>query len=76
MATTFARSGPVVEITFELPAHQVAVLDGYCAAHNNLPRTAVFKKLLADWSAEKHREAVSIVRVAGSNPDEPGTSRD
>ena len=24
MATTMARSGPVVEITFELPAHQVA----------------------------------------------------
>lgn len=39
MATTMARSGPVVEITFELPAHTVAVLDGYCQAHN-LPRTA------------------------------------
>ena len=75
MATTMARSGPVVEITFELPAHTVAVLDGYCQA-NNLPRTAVFKELLAKWSLEKHREAVSICRTAGNNPDAPGSGRD
>lgn len=70
MATTMARSGPVVEITFELPAHTVAVLDGYCQA-NNLPRTAVFKELLEVWSKKKHREAESIVRVAGRYT-EPG----
>lgn len=75
MATTMARSGPVVEITFELPAHAVAVLDGYCHA-NGCPRTAVFKELLAEWSAKKHREAVSICRTAGNNPDAPGSGRD
>jgi len=75
MATTLARNGPVVEITFELPANQVAVLDGYCHAHN-LPRTAVFKELLAKWSLDKHREAVSICRTAGNNPDAPGFTRD
>lgn len=74
MATTLARNGPVVEITFELPANQVAVLDVYCHAYN-LPRTAVFKELLAKWSAEKHREAVSICRTAGNNPDAPGFTR-
>lgn len=75
MATLLARNGPVVEITFELPAHTVAVLDGYCHAYN-LPRTAVFNELLAKWSAEKHREAVSICRTAGNNPDAPGSTRD
>ncbi len=75
MTTLLARNGPVVEITFELPAHTVAVLDGYCHAHN-LPRTAVFKELLAKWSLDKHREAVSICRTAGNNPDAPGSTRD
>jgi hypothetical protein len=75
MTTSLARSGPVVEITFELPAHCVSVLDGYCQAHN-LPRTTVFKELLAKWSAEKHREAIMICRTAGNNPDESGSGRD
>lgn len=74
MPTSLARTGPTVEITFEIPAHQVAVLDGYCQAHE-LTRTAVFKELLAKWSAEKHREAVSICRVAGNNPDPSGSGR-
>lgn len=75
MPTLLGRSGPVVEITFELPAHTVAVLDGYCQAYG-LPRTAVFKELLAKWSAEKHRGAILICRVAGNNPDAPGSTRD
>ena len=75
MTTTLARSGPVVEITFELPAHCVSVLDGYCQA-DHLPRTAVFKALRAKSSKEKHREAVSICRVAGHNPDESASVRD
>ena len=75
MTTILARNGPVVEITFELPAHQVAVLDGYCHAYG-LPRTAVFKELLAKWSAENHRETVSICRTAGNDPDAPGSIRD
>lgn len=70
MPTLLGRSGPVVEITFELPAHQVAVLDGYCQAHN-LPRTAVFKELLAKWSGEKHKEAEMIIRVAGRCTEAP-----
>ena len=63
----------IVEISFELPADEVAVLDGYCQATGK-KRTPVFRKILKDWSDQKHREAMMICRVAGSNPEESGRS--
>ena len=56
------------EISFEVSTDEVAVLDGYCHA-NGLKRTAVFRKLLKEWSDKKHHEATVICRVAGSKPD-------
>ena len=76
MPTSLARgNNAVTEISFELPAEEVAVLDGYCQARN-LKRTAVLRKLLKDWSDEKLHEAVSICRVAGVNPTRPVSDRD
>jgi hypothetical protein len=65
----------ITEISFELPASEVAVLDGYCQA-NNLKRTAVFRRLLREWSEKKHHEATVIIRVAGSKPDATGGDRE
>ena len=56
------------EISFEVPAAEVAVLDGYCQA-KGLKRTAVIRKLLKEWSNEKHHEAELIIRVAGHKKD-------
>lgn len=48
MPTSLARgNNAVTEISFELPAEEVAVLDGYCQARD-LKRTAVLRKLLKD----------------------------
>lgn len=64
----------VTEISFELPADEVAVLDGYCQATNQ-KRTAVFRRLLREWSDQKHRESILICRVAGCNPDATDLTR-
>ena len=74
MATPMATQR-ITEISFELPAEEVSVLDGYCQSTGK-KRTAVFRKILREWSAQKHREAVSICRVAGSNPEPSGAHRD
>lgn len=63
------------EISFEVSTDEVAVLDGYCHA-NGLKRTAVFRKLLKEWSDKKHHEATVICRVAGSKPDASGLYRE
>ncbi len=65
----------VTEISFELPADEVAVLDGYCQA-TGLKRTAVFRRILREWSERKHHEAILICRVAGCKPDGSGADRD
>ena len=62
------------EISFEVPAAEVAVLDGYCQA-KGLKRTAVIRKLLKEWSDEKHHEAIMVCRVAGNKPDTSGQHR-
>lgn len=62
------------EIRLELPASECSVLDGYVQARG-LTRTAVLRRLLKEWSEEKHSEAIMIVRVAGSNPGQPDTGR-
>ena len=64
----------ITEISFELPADEVAVLDGYCQATAQ-KRTAVFRQILREWSAQKHREAILICRVAGCKPDAAGEDR-
>lgn len=65
----------VTEISFELPAEEVGVLDGYCQA-NGLKRTQVFRRILKEWSDLKHREAMMICRVAGIKPECPVPPRD
>jgi hypothetical protein len=62
------------EISFELPAEEVAVLDGYCQA-KSLKRTAVIRTLLREWSDAKKHEAIMICRVAGVNPTAPVSDR-
>lgn len=63
------------EISFELPAEEVAVLDGYATATGK-KRTAVFRQILREWSERKHHEAILICRVAGSNPEAVGSCRE
>ena len=58
------------EIRLELPASECGVLDGYVQARG-LTRTAVIRRLLKEWSDEKHHEAMIILRVAGGNPGQP-----
>jgi len=63
------------EISFELPASEVSVLDGYCSA-KGIHRKAVIRQLLKDWSDEKHHESIMICRVAGIKPVTSGDDRD
>ncbi len=65
----------MTEISFEVMADEAAVLDGYCQS-KGIKRTAVMRQLLKEWSDEKHREAIFIVRVAGSKPVGAGAGRD
>jgi hypothetical protein len=65
----------MTEISFEVPADEVSVLDGYCNAHG-IKRTAVFRRILREWSEKKHHEASVIVRVAGSKPAASDVDRD
>ena len=63
------------EISFELPAEEVAVLDGYCSA-KNIKRKAVLRKLLKEWSDEQLHVATIVCRVAGVKPDYTGPCRE
>ena len=63
------------EISFEIPACEASVLDGYCAARG-IKRTVVMRRLLKEWSDEKWHEATLIMRVAGIKPEASGASRD
>lgn len=65
----------MTEISFEVAAHEVAVLDGVCQA-NNVKRTAVFRQILREWSEKKLHEATLIVRVAGIKPEQSGSDRE
>ena len=73
-APALSRGPAVTEISFELPADEVAVLDGYRQPRGET-RTTVLRQILREWSEQRHREAVSICRVAGNNPTTPGTDR-
>lgn len=62
------------EISFEVPAEEAAVIDGYCSA-KGIKRTQVMRQLLKEWSAEQHHVATVICRVAGVKPDVTGGNR-
>lgn len=62
------------ELRVELPAEEVAVLDGHCQA-TGLDRTAVLRRLLREWSELKLHEAIVICRVTGRNPAAPEYGR-
>ncbi len=64
----------MTEISFEVTASECAVLDGYCQA-KGIKRTQQFRRILQEWSENKHREAMMICRVAGVKPGEPGMNR-
>jgi Ribbon-helix-helix protein, copG family len=62
------------ELRVELPAEEVAVLDGHCQATGR-DRTHVVRQILREWSdAELHR-AIVICRVAGRHPADPEPNR-
>ena len=62
------------EISFEVPAEEAAVIDGYCQA-KKIKRTQVMRQLLKEWSAEQHHVAIMICRVAGVKPEGTGGDR-
>jgi len=62
------------EIRFELDAHEVSVLDGYCQATGK-SRGEVLRGLLRDWSADQLHVATLICRTAGVNPAQPEAPR-
>ena len=68
------NSGRTTELRLELPADEVAVLDGYTQATGKT-RTQVMRDILKMWSDAKHHEATLILRVAGRNPSIPGGDR-
>ena len=53
-------------------AEDVRVIDAKCIAESTaerqLDRTAMIRRILAQWAAEQHRQASVIVNVAGANP--------
>jgi len=69
-----AAAERITELRVELPADELAVLDGYCLATGE-HRTAVVRRVLREWSERKHHEAMLICRVAGGNPMHPDTAR-
>ena len=62
------------EISFEVPAEEAAVIDGYCIA-KGIKRTQVMRQLLKEWSIEQHHVASVICRGAGCKPGAAGANR-
>lgn len=72
MAINSTRATASVTIEFEVSAAEFAVLDGYIKGSGRT-KTAVLREILSAWSQQKHRESIYVVRVAGDNPDAPGS---
>lgn len=68
------NAGRTTELRLELPADEVAVLDGYTQATGKT-RTQVMRDILKLWSDAKFHEANVILRVAGRNPGTSGSDR-
>lgn len=62
------------ELRVELPADELAVLDGHCQATGS-DRSKVLRQVLREWSEVKLHEAIVICRVAGRNPMAPEYDR-
>ena len=62
------------EISFEVPASEACVLDGYCQA-KGIKRTFVMRRLLKERSEEKAHESILICRVIGVKPVDAGGAR-
>lgn len=58
------------EIRAEIPATELAVIDGYCSATGK-NRTEIILGLIRDWSNQKLHESIMVCRVAGVNPTSP-----
>lgn len=61
-----------VEVRPLLPIDVVRVIDAKCIAESTaerqLDRTAMIRRILAQWAAEQRRQASVILNVAGANP--------
>ncbi len=68
------NGGRTTELRLELPADEVAVLDGYTQATGKT-RTQVMRDILKLWSEAKLHEAMIVMRVAGRNPGVSGGDR-
>ncbi len=55
------------EVRFDIPASDLAVLDGYCNATGK-SRADFIRSLVIDWASGKLHEAIVICRVAGVDP--------
>lgn len=62
----FARDG-TVELRGECPHWIVNVIDAVSMTSNR-SRTAVINEILGKWAGQKHREAMMVQKLAGSNP--------
>lgn len=65
------------ELRVELPAEELAVLDGWCSGRGE-DRTKVIRRILREWSVRELHAATVLLRVAGRNPttSEPGRDDD
>ena len=70
-----ARDTNRTELRVELPAEELAVLDGWCNGHGE-DRTTALRRILREWSAKQLHVATVIVRVAGLNPATPEAGRE
>jgi hypothetical protein len=61
-----------VEVRPLLPIDVVRVIDAKCIAESGgdrqVDRTAMIRRILAQWAADQHRQASLILSVAGANP--------
>ena len=75
--TMLSRTAPrddKVELRYEVPKDEVAVLDGHCSATGR-SRTDVLRELLAKWSGDELHKSILICRVAGINPMQADSDR-
>lgn len=66
--------GRITELRVELPAEEMAVIDGHCQA-TGTDRTKIVREILRKWSELELHRATVILRVAGRNPTTPETHR-
>ena len=61
--------GPMVELRGELPREIADTLDAVSIA-NDKSRFALVTEILHEWHSLKRREAMLILQIGQSNPDE------